>query len=370
MSKAYEVAILGATPAGLTAALALARLKRRVVVVDAPAGATESPLADWAPRDLFDQAPFFRSLPKACGAQAFSAVRFYNADASKTAEYRHGKTAGYCIAAGRLPAALAALVRKAKVAMVSADARPTMDLREDQVRLRGSCDVEAQLLLIAQDCPAEVIAALALPVRNVPRSTLSVTGMDVSWTAAKIRKHFPPCLHIVDLPGRSDLGMFFPAGNMLHVRIMGQAGGARPEALAALLTMLREAGIVPPDMPTAEVRGAVWNPPAGVALDLETHVAKRTLLIGTAGGFTGLMTGQTVSPSVRSALLAAAVAERALGATDPQGALGSYKNEWRRALADYLRPPNTSIHLLLPLVFINNRMVARFARAMLYGENI
>ena len=50
--------------------------------------------------------------------------------------------------------------------------------------------------------------------------------------------------------------------------------------------------------------------------------------------------------------------------------MGLYKTEWRKALANYLRPPNTAMHLLLPLLFVNKQMVSRFARAMLYGESI
>lgn len=372
MAKSYDVAVLGATPAGLTAAIALAGKKRRVVVVDSPAGPTESPLADWVPCDLFERAPFLRGLPRAAGGQAFARVHFHNAETREPVEYRHGRPAGYFFAANRLVAALKAAARKAKVSLADSAAWPALDLREDSVHLGEPCSIEARLLMIAQDCPAAVISALALPVRNVPRSTLAVTALELGWTAVKIRKHFPPCLHIVSLSRRSDLGLFFPTKDSLHVRLITQAVSptARPDSLGDLLGMLRGTGALPADTPTDKVRGAVWYPPAGIALDLETHVAKRTLLIGTAGGFAGLMTGQTIAPSIRSALVAATAAERALTSEDQQGALGAFKNEWRRALADYLRPPNTSLQLLLPLVFINQRMVARFARAMLFGESI
>lgn len=370
MRKCYDVGVIGATAAGLSAAIELARAKRSVVVLDIPATPTESPLADWVPRDVFQLAPFLKPIAKAAGAEPFEVVRFHNADGTKSAEYKAGKIAGYSLPAGKLQAALKAAARKLKVAFVTGHAWPLLQLGEQKVTLIGEHTTEMQLLMIAQDRPADVMSELALPVRNVPRSTLTVSGLDVHWTPGKLRNHFPPELHVVDLPTRGELGMFFPAGNTLHVRIISDrpAGGNRADELSSMLNMMQKTGLLPKTMPFTNVRGGVWHPPAGVALELETHVAKRTLLIGTSGGFAGMMTGQTISPSIRSALLAAEVAQRALDSTDTQNALGVFKSEWRLALADYLRPPNTSLHLLLPLLFVNKQMVTRFARSMLYGE--
>lgn len=374
MAQECDVAVLGSTPAGLVAAVAMARAKRRVVVVDAPAEPTESPLADWVPRDFFTLAPFLKALPDAMGAEPFAGVLFHSADATRSAEYRVPRgAAGYALPAGALPEALTKLVRKANVQIVTADARPALHLEETRVRVDAGDGVTARLLLIAQDTPARVINELSLPVRAIPSSPLRVTGLDIPWTAAKISKHFPPGLRVVDMPLRGQLGLFFPVGATLHVRLIQQQEqeeGSAAVDLSTLLSMLQRSGLLPADLPMANVRGAVWRPPSGVALDLETHVAKRTLLAGTAGGFAGAMSGQTIVPTVRSALVAVRVIEKALDAPEEQGALGAFKNEWRKALADYLRPPNTALNMLLPLLFVNRQMVDRIARAMLYGESI
>ena len=137
-----------------------------------------------------------------------------------------------------------------------------------------------------------------------------------------------------------------------------------------MLTGLQVAGLVPGALALDQARGSVWRPPAGVALDLETHVAKRCLLIGTAGGFSEAVTGQTLTASVRSALLAAEVARQALDSDNCQDALRRFKSSWRRSLADFIRPPNTSLHMLLPLLFVNKRVVSRFTTALLDGKNI
>ena len=116
--------------------------------------------------------------------------------------------------------------------------------------------------------------------------------------------------------------------------------------------------------------GAVWHPPAGVALELETHVAKRCLLMGTAGGFAESVTGQTIRPSLESALLAAETAMAALESPDTQEKLATFKTAWRKKQSSYLRPPSTSLHLLLPLLFVNQSIITRFTRSLLYGESI
>ena len=77
-----------------------------------------------------------------------------------------------------------------------------------------------------------------------------------------------------------------------------------------------------------------------------------------------------MAPSIRSVVIAADVAMAALKSKDPQDTLMRYKNEWRKRLADVIRPPSTSVHMLLPLLFVNTRLVTRFTRALLYGENI
>ena len=168
------------------------------------------------------------------------------------------------------------------------------------------------------------------------------------------------------------MGMFFVLGSCLHLRVISNstASGTRAAELSMMAAGLQEAGILPAELSLGRARGAVWHPPAGTALELETHVAKCCLLVGMAGGFASGVTGQTLAPSVRSAILAAKAAIAALDSKNTQEALGKFKNSWRNALADYLRPPSTSLRMLLPLLFANENIIPKFTRALIYGENI
>ena len=106
--------------------------------------------------------------------------------------------------------------------------------------------------------------------------------------------------------------MFMVASGRLHVRLISAsvASGAQGAGTGRLLGRLQRAKVLPADLPLAKAAGAVRYPPSGMALELETHVAKRCMLVGTAGGFVESITGQTLYPGVKSALIAADIGTR------------------------------------------------------------
>lgn len=101
---------------------------------------------------------------------------------------------------------------------------------------------------------------------------------------------------------------------------------------------------------------------------METHVGKRCVLIGEAGGFVSAFSNEAIYPCMSSGWTAADAAVRALQAPVLQDELLSFSSAWRAELADYLRLPNTDLALLMPLVFNNPQMSARVARAFLLGQ--
>jgi 2-polyprenyl-6-methoxyphenol hydroxylase-like FAD-dependent oxidoreductase len=369
----FDIAILGATPAGLAAAHHLVAKRFDVVVVDTPPQSTECPLADWLPRGFFRLAGLPKGLARNCKATEFSRVAYHNVTLDRQVDYRARTAAGHFARTSALTRSFRAAAAKAGAKLRTTRTSPAIRLEEDLVQLVGSTQVRARLLLITHSRPNDVLSELALPLRTVPGSSLVAAGLDVPLRGRKgLGKDVAGALHVVELPERSELGAFFLTGNVLHLRVISNspAAGTRAAELSAMVNGLQQAGVLPADLPLGRAKGAVWRPPAGVALELETHVAKRCLLAGTAGGFAESITGQSLWSSVCSALIAADVAANALKSDEPQGVLMGYKTLWRRSLADRLRPPNTSLQMLLPLLFVNQRIVSKFTRALLYGENI
>jgi flavin-dependent dehydrogenase len=371
MSKIYDVVVLGTTPAGLAAAGFLAKQGCDVAVVSHQGAPVECPLHTWVPRDFFKLKELPKGLLRSSGAREFRRVAFHNMALDREVAHKSRTPLGYLVPVDKLTKALKSAATKAGAKVRNTTTAPAIRLEEDRAELLGSQNIVGRVLLVAQDRPSDIIGELSLPVRTVPRSSLVVAGLDVPL-AAKPPKELSNALHVAELPERSELGLFFSYDSTLHVRVISAsaAAGNRASELSSLVAGLQEAGVIPEVLGLSKATGAVWHPPAGVALELESHVAKRCILVGTAGGFVETITGHTLYPTVQSALLGAKVAQEALDAEKTQDKLMSFKGVWRKSLADYLRPPNTSLHMLMPLLFANQRIIPKFSRALLLGQNI
>ena len=374
MAKLYDVAVLGDTPAGNAAAAVLCKAKRSVTVVSSPVGMVmHCPLAEWVPAFLFDRlgkAGLGKTLARQAGATPFFRVLYHDAALERSAEYKRKPPAGYFLPAGALAELLHGLAGRAGANHRTSKHAPAIELHEDDIELLGTRRCRAKMLLVAQDSPTHTLAELGRPVRLAPASPMLSVGLDIPLNG----KPGPDdeALHIVEMAERSELAMFFTVAGVVHLRVLStsRAAGNRTAELTALLARLRETNLLPEKLSLGKTRGAVWHPPAGAALEQETHEAKRTLLIGSAGGFAESTTGQSLAPSVQSGLLAAKLLGEALDGGKPQEKLMEFRDRWRKELADYLRPPNTAVSMLLPLMFLNPRIVPKLTAALLWGEDV
>jgi len=376
VAKLYDIAVMGATPAGLAAAGYLARRRRSVALINVPSQDLECPLSDWAPAGLFRIPHLPKGLVRKASAAAFRRVAYHNADGNKRVEHRARSTSGYLLPAGALEEALRC--DSARVRRRSTKAWPAIRLDDDAVHVVGDQETAAKVLLIAHARPRDIVSDLSLPMHSVSASPLVVAGLDIPLPDKAARQAPDGALHVVEARERSEVGIFFRVGRTLHVRIVSssRASGTRASELSELLCGLQAAGLVPEDLRLGKARGAVWRPPAALALELEAHVAKRCILTGTAGGFADPITGHVPMPSIRSALLAAEAADKAVSGGNRatgrsiQAALEQFRAAWRKELGGYLRPPSTSLQMLLPLLFVNERVVPRFTAALLSGKQI
>jgi len=359
-----DIAILGATPAGCAAAYYLSVKGLDVVVFDAPRRASECPLMDWVAAEFFRIPGLPKSLAGSSKAKPFKAVCFHQADFTRPTEHKSASALGYFVHPRNLTASLTEAAKKAGAKFRSSTTCPAIHLEEDQVRLLGSSQLQAKLLLIAHDCPDAVLSDLSLPGRSPGAPPLIAAGLDVPTS---VDLH---ALHILEMDEPTELGVFFASGSTLHLRIVSNspAAGSRVAELSSMVTRLQRAGLLPERLPLNRSRGAVWHPPAGVAMELETHVAKRCLMAGTAGGFAEMVLGQTLLPSVRSALMAGDTAIAALKNDRTQETLAGFKTSWRNSLASWFRPLPTPLHMLLPMLPANKKLAAKLVAQLLRGD--
>ncbi len=386
MPKTYDMAVLGGTAAGYVAAITLAKKGHDVAVLARPPAyspgvQTESLLADWIPADVFGICPALRQARSYAIDRPFRAVHFHSADLNRHAVYRSRTTLGFTLLQPRLIKALASAARRAGVRCIRLEKNPQINLQETVVVLNEKAspprEFRAALLLVAEGGPSEAMSRLSMPARNAPAGKVTICELTVRLRPSD-RKSIDKDVHIVAFAGGEQFGMFFQTSSGLHVRIvyLAEAASHGAEELVRFIRNLQQAGLIPESMDLSKATAAVWHPPGAAALEMDTHTAKRSLLIGTAGGFASAITGATLAPSILSALVAADVADRAL--RSPQDAardrlqetLADFKDQWRDTLADRIRPPGTSLQMMLPMALTNKAMTARFAKAFLYGENI
>ncbi len=374
--KLYDMAIWGATPAGLAAAINLAKARCSVLLLNSPAPSPmECPLSDWTPAALFALDGVNRSLIKSTKATAFKSVRFHSSRLDHTADHSSKSPLGYLLPAGTLAKELRKLATAAGVTVRNSAEKVEIELGEDRVHLLSAGKTySARFLLAAQGHPNEILTTLGRASQaTCPPQTMSAVALDIPLSPkhkAFLTKSLSTDLHIFELDERSELGISFLLGNTLHIRVIStsMASGLRTNELGGLINRLQKNSVLPEGLKLDRAKAAAWTPPAGMALEQETHDAKRTLLIGSAGGFSDSVTGQTTYPAVASALIATQIALEASIAKTPQDILAQFHASWREALVDYLRPPNTSIGMLLPLLFANERIVGRFTEAIVQGE--
>jgi len=376
MAKVYDIAILGATPAGLAAGYRLASDGCSVVLVDSPAAGDECPLNDWVPADLFGLKGIPKSLARRCAAEPFRAVKYHNVDLDRQTEHRSRSVLGYFLHPDKLRQVLASDARKAGVSFRKASTLPDIELLEDGVVLSAARTTRARLLLLAGGSASAAVGHLSMPNGGPSPPNLGVAGLDIPLSPAGVKTIADKALHVIEAAARTDLRICFVSGKgkKLHVRVLSESRGPGPGVgeLSDLLGSLQSAGLIPDRLALGKATGAFWRPQAGVAMEMNSHTAKRCLLIGSAGGFAASVTGQTLYPSICSALLAArcaaTVIQRPSNVLHDQ--LLTYKSAWRKALGQYLCPPDTSLQMLIPLLFANKRVVPRFTRSLLRGDRI
>ena len=369
MAKIYDVLVVGAGPAGFTAAYAAARNGAEVLVLDVPGPQVHSPMLDWAPADLFDANAALKPFAEAAGAEPFKQVCYHSASLDRCVDNKARGRMGFFFDVAALSKALSAAARKAGATVRLCDSYPAIQPGDDAVTIRCTTKVTGRLAIISRGNVSDLAGSLGLPMRAAHRPQMTIAALEIPLRAAQVEA-LAGSLHMVELTERSELGMFFVHRKMLHLRIISNsaAAGNRAAEISSLLGAMQKSSLLKGELTLEKARGAVWEPPSGLALELETHLAKRTILTGPAGGFSDSTTGQVLAPSMEAALLAGETAVRALRNDHPAAALAEYQQQWQDKIGDNLRPPATPPQLLLPLLLVNSRIAPKFTEAILYGR--
>ncbi|MCK4342904.1 MAG: hypothetical protein KAY37_14415, partial [Phycisphaerae bacterium] len=304
-----------------------------------------------------------------CGVDAaaagvkFSGMRLRSWDFKQCVEVDDPELEGYVVVPAKLSRALLKAARKSGANLLRPVTVERLDLGEScaTLSLSNGRRVEGQVVLIADGGVSQ---------------TAGLTRLGPAWQVARVHTCAAATYKTKGSRGELDVVLGGGRGLRLATITRGRAGirvtlrthdntSPAVEQLKTFVEAARAAGVLPRGFDAAPVEMACL---AGVALEMESHVSKRCLLIGDAGGFVAAFSNEGLYPALRSGRLGAETVAGALVAPVLQDELATFSSTWRADLAEYLRMPNTDLGLLLPMVFNNPQMSRRVARAFLLGQ--
>jgi geranylgeranyl reductase family protein len=377
----YDVVIVGAGPAGSCAAKWLAEAGARVALIDAARFPRSKTCAGWLNEKAARQFPHLDAARRKVKAVGFRRLVFHAPDLAQTAQYGTRKQVGYVVTREAFDAELLRVAKAAGAEPILGRKVVALESGERQVAavLVGGKHITGRILVGADGVHSSV-ARLSGLRQSWAQDQLVVC---LSKTLRLTAKQRAACfsgeeVHIsLGFGAAPGYAWAFPGAAHVNVGIGVRGGDAsrlRP-LYDAWVKGLKAHGLLPPGADTADPDGGAV--PAGAALEYESHVGKRVVLIGDAGGFASASTGEGIYPAVQSAAIAVRCILKALAADRAekktlhcQDELQAFKHLWRQQLAAYLQMPNVNLTFLLPLIYSNQEIADRFGRAFLFGENL
>jgi geranylgeranyl reductase family protein len=369
----FDAIIVGAGPAGSTIAIMLAKAGMSVGLIDRAKFPRRKPCTGWVNANVAKLLDDLGVASKQLLARPIQDVAFHNADLSKTAVPKLGSLPGYLIDRAAFDERLVNTAKRAGAQLIENREVTDLDAEESGVNVITSdgSKFHCRLLVLAIGASKKLRAKV-----GIARSDMRETR----WTALiehalEGKSKDPSTTSRIDivLGATFENGLGVLARQKDRVSLTLNSPGERAAIADQILTlahMMREKKMVTPDFPIEPAAVECAESSFGPALELDSHVGKHTLLIGDAGGFIAAVSQEGIYPSMWSAQIAAEVVGAAWGADISQDALMTFDNKWRLAMGDYLRPPNTDLQLLAPLIFSNQPMTDRMASAFFFGENI
>jgi flavin-dependent dehydrogenase len=363
LRELYDLVVVGGGPAGATGALHAARRGATALVIEKEHSPPPEAWAAWL-------GPAAVSLCKECGVSArkagateFKGLHLHSWDLRRSAAVDDRDLRGWLVDRATLDEALRKEAVAAGADMIVGREVQDLALGEDRAVLSLSDGQQAvgKVVLIGD--------GVASPMGRMANLAVAAQQPSVAL-GAFVRYETKEKMARLDVAiGASRAGQLATIVRLGKVVCVGlvMRSPQQPvgQELCAFLDQAVRSGLLPDGAPHEPVQRLC---PGGVALDMDTHVGKRCLLVGDAGGFVAAFSNEGVYPAMRSGWIAADAALRALAASVLQDELATFGVAWRRELADYLRMPNTDLSLLVPLVFNNEQMSRRVARAFLLGQ--
>jgi len=360
--KTCDVMILGAGVAGATAGALLARRGLKVVLIerDRPQNRPR-PRPDWVTRPALAMLNTLQISAPELLSTSITGVTFHSADLNESAATLEKPPPAFRVNYTEWVQQITDHAAEWGVEHVSGIAPANIVPGEDELvaSFIEREPIRARFLLLADGAQGGL---------QVHPSTAAHWVAQLCTSAAGLRTDH--CMHwVLGLDdGRTQVAWWFDR-EMIVVNCWADGPGESVRTrLQAFLIHAHERQLVPAHAAADERRITLRAAPAVSALEMDSHVGKRVLQIGDAGGFVAAGSQEGIYPAMWSAQLAAEVLLEAAESAQPQDTLLEFSIHWRTTMASYLGTSDLDTPFLIPLVFSNSQIARRLARAFWRSE--
>ena len=379
MRDKFDVAIIGAGPAGSTAARLLAEKGYRVLLVDKATFPRDKTCAGWINRLAVERFPYLQESFDTLIETPFYGLTFLSPDLLRRALYQENKPVGYLALRSRFDDGLKRLALEAGVEFIEGNGLLKMEEEEEAVRvtLQRGDTYRASVVIGADGAHSRVARLLSLRRCWQKQWRVVCANEDLPSSPQRVLSFYgeKPCIYVI--PKFGDLtgyGWVFPKKHHICVGIGGflKKGQSIKKLYFQLIRALQENGLLPEESIPQRVSYAI--DPVGGVYSQRSLVKGRVVLVGDAAGFVSSLTGEGIYPAMVGARCAAEVIDSAFRWGTMTDKLAEFNTQWVKVLGDYLKPPSSEWRRrlslkLLPLLF-KSRMLSRIAaRIYLYGKN-
>lgn len=378
MSHSYDVIVVGAGPAGATAAKLLADAGYHTALVEKARFPRHKTCASWINRLVFERFPYLRGHQAELVDSPFAGIAFLDQDLSRAALWRERRPSGYLSLRSKFDNGLKDIAVAAGAEFHEGCAVEAFEMHDSQVRVRLADGQEfAGKVLVGADGANSRMAALAGMRRGWGEDeSVLCANEDIPCDPKRIASFYsemPPLLVALQFQGLTGYGWVFPKRDHICV---GIGGRLRPgERIQELYRRFFEAAqarsYVPAELKSEKVYYAV--DPAGGVNKRHPLVRGRLVLVGDAGGFVSGTTGEGIYPGMESARLAAELIAQGFRAGRVEEELRRFETLWRTRLGGYIRdlPGGEQRRQTVDrvgLIFRSRLVCGVAARVFLYGE--
>lgn len=380
MTGNYDFIIIGAGPAGSTAAKLAADAGYSVLLVDKARFPRHKTCASWINRLVFERFPYLGPQRERLVESAFWGAAFLDQKLEREARWSERRPSGYLSLRSKFDNGLKDIAVAAGAEFregVGLEALQEEDSRV-AVRLETGEEFSARVLIGADGANSRVAAQAGLRRGWAENEYVLCANEDLPYASDAIAKFYsarPPLFLALQFDRLTGYGWVFPKREHICVGIGGRLrpGESIKELYSRFFAAAQQHGYLPAELAPRHVYYA--PDPAGAVTKGKPIVRGLVVLVGDAAGFVSGSTGEGIYPAMESARLAVELADRGLRTGNVAHHLEGFQTAWRARLGTYLRDlpggeQRGQTMNRIEWIFRSRLVCGVAARMFLYGEPI